>query len=164
MLMKNKSIQHKRFLITTILIVIALGVMDIVSFLTEPVHHEDKVSVVLGRGPANVVDEVVTELPKRVTADFNCAQDYQNIEVDGSRIRLKSNSCENFRTSDLTITNKSNGYTASIFQMKNNEFTTDFIDLKYGENQVEVKMKDAAGYEKTHSLTVHRRAPASASK
>ena len=170
MLMKKKQAiqhnrQHRKFLSVTILVVLMFGAMDMISLLAEPVYLDDGMTVAFDRKPASIdAEEVLEESPKNAIADFSCIENSQKLEVDGGRVRIRSNSCESFKISDFAITNVSNGYTASVFPIKNNEFTTDFIDLKYGENQVEIKMRTIDGNDTTQSLVVHRRTPASVSK
>jgi hypothetical protein len=52
-----------------------------------------------------------------------------------------------------SVTNKTNGYTASVFN-RENSFTTDYISLSAGKNYIEINYKDEKNQDVTRQLPV----------
>ena len=79
--------------------------------------------------------------------DINCAESAQKFETAKSRFRLRGENCADIKTeiTSTQIRNKSNGYVATVFHKAPNAFTTDFINLSAGENQINIVFETAAG-------------------
>ncbi len=164
--MGRQNPQEQKFLLITTLMVVMLGGPTLLSLFSPNAINsaEDQSVSLVTRIPASAEPLLVANLPKdpvkNVTVQFNCAAVPKNLEVEGSQLRLRSDKCEQVQIPELTIVNKSNGFTASVFPIKELQFTTDFIDLKDGDNQLVITLKDPAGVSTSHFLNVHRRAPA----
>jgi hypothetical protein len=175
---------EKRFLLITSFLVVLIGAPAVLSVVREPValkqvtdsgseSHSPSTnageSTANGqRRPASVPVRSLDVAPRNaihsrsVVMNYDCTQKGGDMEVDGTLLRLKGQdfSCMNDKWTDVSITNHSNGFTASVIFLKKG-FTTDFIDLKEGENNLEIQAKDDKGQLVTKKFTVKRRAIAS---
>ncbi|MNL75426.1 hypothetical protein D3C87_2012290 [compost metagenome] len=61
---------------------------------------------------------------------------------------------KNFNSENVEIINRSNGYTASIFDSGKNKYQTDLIQLVQGENEITVRYQDASGKTQEEVLKV----------
>lgn len=77
-------------------------------------------------------------------------------EIDGTHLRLKG--LLRGAKPDA-ITNRTNGFTAAVFA-SGDSYSTDFIELKEGPNEITVQTQDSKGRKITKTLQVTR-APAS---
>ena len=174
-------VQEKRFLLITSFLLILIGAPAVWSVVREPMVAGTAVALkdeaadgFSARAPASVSSSAPKAMAtaivvknrkaiysKSVVLNYDCKQ-VQSTEVDGNLLRLKGmdDSCLNESWKDISITNNSNGFTASVIFLKKG-FTTDFIDLKEGENQLEIHAKDEHGLAVTKKITVKRRAIAS---
>ncbi|MGZ5280542.1 MAG: hypothetical protein ACXWC9_11390, partial [Pseudobdellovibrionaceae bacterium] len=116
-------------------------------------HVQTKAKVV--HSPRNAIHS------RSVVMNYDCNQT-GNMEVDGTLLRLKGqdSTCLSDKWTNISITNHSNGFTASVIFLKKG-FTTDFIDLKEGDNNLEIQAKDDKGQAITKKITVKRRSIAS---
>lgn len=82
-----------------------------------------------------------------ITFDISCAKASAiNISAEGSYIQLKGRDCsKGTAKKPMTITNKTNGFQASIFGLNKNEYQTDLIQLKKGDNQISIQFESADG-------------------
>jgi hypothetical protein len=98
---------------------------------------------------------------KSVVMNYDCKK-VSDVEVDGTLLRLKGQdtACMSETWTDISITNHTNGFTASVIFLKKG-FTTDFIDLNEGENQLEIQAKDDKGQKVSQRIKVKRRSIAS---
>jgi hypothetical protein len=149
----------------TFCLLILLGGPTVYSVIQEPVGESQPTDVT--RGPANVNPAVrqtkgshkgITS--RSIVLDFSCEQKNLVQDVDGTLLRLRGTSCLKDNWKDLTVTNQTNGFTASIIYLKNKGFTTDFIDLKEGVNELNIQATDEKGQSVSQKLRV-RRLPAS---
>jgi hypothetical protein len=163
--------QEKRFLSMTAILIVLLGVPAVWSVVREPqtvTVKESSVGAETRRQPASVVTAQPTAQFRRnaihsksVVLDYDCKHK-PNMEVDGTLLRLKgaNSSCLSDKWTEVSVTNHSNGFTASVIFLKNG-FTTDFIDLKEGDNDLEIHAKDDKGQAVSQKITVKRRSIAS---
>lgn len=91
-----------------------------------------------------------------ISFDVSCAKGKSfTFNAQGSYIQLKGRDCTKTTSKKpMTITNKSNGFQASIFEVSKNEYQTDLIQLQNGENQISVKFESAAGKSEEQVLQV----------
>ena len=159
--MGNQGFHEKNFFLLTAVIVLMLGFPTLSSLVSEPIGKSEVtvVSEASSRGPASASVDPLTK-PSSVTVEVDCGSMPQNLVVEGSHLRLKSSHCRDLDVIGLSVVNKSNGFTASIFPTKDNQFTTDFMDLAEGNNSFELKLRDSSGQEKTHEIKIQKRAPA----
>lgn len=161
--MGHQNYHEKNFFLLTAVIVVMLGLPTLTSILSEPINKSEVtlVSDYSNRGPASALPSSEGEAANSVTMNMSCGSLPSSYDVVGAHLRIKSTGCKDLDISKLSIVNKSNGFTASIFPTKDNQFTTDYMDLTEGENAIEVTLRELSGIEKTHSIKIQKRAPAS---
>lgn len=164
-----------RFLISTFFIVATLAVPTLASILSGP---EDVPALALRpqeqktRQPASlpslaanrasvIVQDSHKELSrmfdnKLVSFDLSCAKaSVVDYKIEGTYFQLKGKDCgKGSENSKVSITNKTNGFTASVFFTSGKEYQTDLIQLKDGENQIVIQYQDALGHQEEHVLNV----------
>lgn len=137
-------------------ILIVLGVL--VAGLAFPAYQtlagvpvvEDVVAVVmpLDRAPASVPKEPLLHTEQ---VDFGCSKQLGAIKAQGSFLQMKGLLC---RGKDLVIVNKSNGFTASVFELGDGRYQTDMIQLRQGENELHIRYQNQKGQEQEHKVQV----------
>ncbi len=164
--------RERRFLMLTLGLIILVGAPAVFSMIQEPnkTRHSAEMSSISSRSPASISQrEPVKSEPtgrnaikaKSITVDFDCSKKRNpNQEIDGNLLRLKSSACLNDKMKNISIVNKTNGFTAAVIFVKQG-FTTDFIDLAEGENILAIRGIDERGQSFEQVLNVKRRAPAS---
>jgi hypothetical protein len=165
--MKQRSPREKtesQFLMITGTLVVLIGGPAFYSLMKEPVAETAKIVRAESRTPASYAGKE-TEKAATSSADksaavvhINCDQKVALDEVQAAYVRLTGLPCK--QVEDLKITNRTNGFTASVIFKKDNLFTTDFIDLKEGENDLEVVSYLGDGSKTTKKFKVNRRMPA----
>ena len=162
--------KEQKFLLFTLILLILVGGPAVYSVVNEPTIKlnltatDSKI-----RQPASVKQEIPAQdnnrrnviKAKSVTIEVGCDNREQAQETDGTLLRLKSD-CWKSGDTGLSITNKSNGFTAAVIETQAHTFTTDYIDLQEGENRLEIKGINKQGQAIQKVMTVHRRLPASA--
>ncbi len=92
------------------------------------------------RSPAGVelVDDKspAYQFSKSQTLVVKCDQLGKIEQLNGAHLRLLGNDC--FNSTQITVKNITNGFTASVIPLRVNKYTTDFIDLNEGENVIEI--------------------------
>ena len=167
--MKNSALSEKlqakiesKFLTITGVLVALLGAPAFISLLKEPTKA-DVVLVNSSRAPASVVDtNIETEpAPSSQTSlvKYDCKSTATTSELRSNFVRFSGVPCLN--TKDIEITNTTNGFSASVIFTKNQKFTTDFIELKEGENNLEITTTQNDGAKTSKIFKVLRRMPAS---
>jgi hypothetical protein len=91
-----------------------------------------------------------------ISYDFSCAKTKTtDFKVDGAFLQLRGKDCKkNSQSPKLSITNKSNGFTASVFLLSAKEYQTDLIQLREGDNQISIEYKMPSGQVEEHILNV----------
>lgn len=91
-----------------------------------------------------------------VSYDFACAKlKPTDFHVEGGYLQLKGKDCnKGSRGPKLSITNKSNGFTAAVFMLNEKEYQTDLIQLQEGENQISIQYQSPSGRIEEHVLKV----------
>lgn len=157
---------QRYYLLTTLFLIVLIGAPAVYSMIQEPEVVTVRSSA---RSPASAGMRIPIEAEivrrnaikaKSVTLDFECTKKKWSHETDGNLVRLKTEGCMNDQWQQVSVTNQTNGFTASVIFMKEG-FTTDFIDLSEGENVVAVSGINEKGHKVEHLLTITRRAPAS---
>lgn len=164
--------REQRFLILTFVVVALVGGPAVYSVMREPaLRLQTELKVPVNRKPAQVShaeisNEVSEQTPrnaikaKSVTLEMGCQRENQTQETDGTLLRLKSD-CWKESAQKISVINKTNGFTAAVIETKSKGFTTDFIDLKEGDNNLEISGTDGAGLPILKLVIVKRRLPAS---
>jgi hypothetical protein len=155
-----------RFLITT---VGALGLCSMTLLLTDPPNAESE--NVLSAVPSlftmnssimaasrNVASNDESHaLTKETLFELKCDDGEPRLETANPRFRLKGEACASGDSALLKtqVQNKSNGYVATVFHRTPTSFTTDYINLSEGQNEIDVRFETDKGMvEKT--ITVVR--------
>jgi len=154
-----------RFILVSLSILVVIGIPAAYSLVQDPTQKMTEVESSGSRQPASTVEAAAGEVRNSakahsVTLDWNCQAQATSEEVDGTHLRLKGHLCGQQKTDSFSIVNQSNGYTAAVILTKNQEFTTDFIELKDGDNQFQIAYLDAKGNKEIHHLTIKKRMPA----
>lgn len=160
--------KEQKFLLCTLGLLILVGAPAVYSVVKPPTVSMAVAIKNDNRKPASKEPGSVAEenrhrnaiKAKSVTIEVGCENGDQTQETDGTLLRLKAE-CWKQGSEDVVITNKTNGFTASVIETKTKGFTTDFIDLQEGENRLEITAKNAQGKAIQKVMTVHRRLPAS---
>jgi len=80
------------------------------------------------------------------------------VATTANQIQLKAKSCDKLaELKILSVTNKTNGYSATIFQQDATTIATDYITLDRGENLLTFAQQTATGVERSFDLTVLRK-------
>ena len=148
-----------QFIWVLIALVILFGIPMVSSFQAD--HHEVAATVALAekeapRAPASSSAPPISTSEKIATLKLNCKDKSPSQEVSSNYLRIFGDLCGPDSES-VEITNSSNGFQASIFMSENESFSTDFIDLKEGENQLQVNFLDGAGHKSMKILHIYRK-------
>lgn len=158
------------------MVVCLLGFVSIMSLINEPLPTEDYdfASIEPGqsspqRQVASVLDSahaVVTPEPVVEVVEIDCAQENQTLETSSARIRVRGDSClkkssalaaDTTNTEESTqVRNISNGFVATIFRRAPASYTTDYINLSEGKNELEIVFKVGETVS-TKKITVSRK-------
>lgn len=110
---------------------------------------EEVVSVVIPeRGPASLPPTPTLHFE---SVDVGCKKVLPAIKANGHYLQMKGQFC---RGKNLVIVNKSNGYTASVFELNQDRYQTDMIQLKKGENELQIRYQDHRGQMKEYKMRV----------
>lgn len=96
--------------------------------------------------PSSVV-EVKPALASFTAYDLSCTKkSVSELTVSGPYVQFQGRNClKNFKSGDVEIVNKSNGYTASIFASGSDKYQTDLIQLQQGENEIAIRYRESSG-------------------
>ena len=112
------------------------------------------------RHPASVAPQVMKEQKPRThfqTVDLKCTKKIPSpTNVVGSFIQFQGKNClNNFKDGDVEIINKSNGFTASIFLRGGDQYQTDLIQLKQGDNEIAIRYRETSGKSVEEIIRIH---------
>jgi hypothetical protein len=145
--MDRKSAERK-FLVVSSVIVALLGVKTFFSLVEEPMYVEK------ARKPAAVTAKVQSPKPvdlaeaanQWVNLNFNCKkEDKKEYAVRGAFLQIRGKGCGREHQGQISIINKSNGYTASVFSASGEDFQTDLIQLVEGQNDILIQYSNSQG-------------------
>lgn len=88
--------------------------------------------------------------------DLNCAKtQYPPVRVAGAFLQLQGKNCgPSLKDGDVEIINRSNGFTASVFPKGVNQYQTDLIQLKEGDNEIVIRYRRSTGQSVEETLRV----------
>lgn len=89
--------------------------------------------------------------------NWNCDSRAENERsIQSSFLRFKGRACGGLRISDdqLSVTNETNGFTASVFAKGKADYETDLIQLREGPNRIRLQYVNSAGRRIESFLTV----------
>ncbi len=158
--MRVRSAETK-FLIVSFIAVILLGIKTVASIVEDPQVDSKAFN---RRQPSSVTkSEREIDLEKNLSASpvtasfhFNCLKNLQKeVTVKGSYLQIRGKDCTKAGQGDqLSIVNKSNGYTAAVFKTGRDEFQTDLIQLIDGQNQILIQFQNSSGKKFQHEVVV----------
>lgn len=75
------------------------------------------------------------------------------------QVRIKAKFCDGktSASNESSIVNRTNGYVATLFNLERGEFTSDYISLAEGQNQIIFQISDEQGSRSTADVTIFRR-------
>lgn len=94
--------------------------------------------------------------------EVKCDSDQQSLETSVLRMRIKGANCLGDATKNTWIKNNSNGFVATVFHKPDFSFTTDYINLTEGKNEITVAFETNQGVTKKNLVVT--RAPSSIKK
>lgn len=151
-----------KFLLLTAFVVTLLGVQAV----RDAVAQEEELFIssreqVASRAPSAVGPvslRPITPSLREAMIEWNweCrAAAVSEAKVKGGHLRLKGKSCATgFSPDRLSITNETNGFTASVFDKGRQEYETDLIQLRQGDNRIRVQYVNSSGKTVEKILTV----------
>ena len=149
--MRFRSAETK-FIFISFVVVFLLGIKTVASLIDQPLADS---GVSFRRQPASVVKsnqptELEKHLPRSPAAanlDFNCLKDSpKELIVKAAYLQIRGKGCAKAVQGDqVSIVNKSNGYTAAVFPMGQEGFQTDLIQLIEGQNQILIQYQNSNG-------------------
>lgn len=88
--------------------------------------------------------------------DLNCKKSAtSSFKVVGAFLQFQGKNCgPSLKDGDVEIINKSNGFTASVFTKGSNQYQTDLIQLKEGDNQILIRYRPSTGQPVEQTMTV----------
>lgn len=155
-----------RFLLISFSILAIIGVPAAYSLVQDPTTGTASEVTSTGRGPASVTEVASTGVKnsakaRSVTLDWDCGKKSAEQQVDGTHLRLKGHLCNLQKSESFSVINETNGYTAAVILTNDKQFTTDFIELKDGDNNFQIAFFDQDGNKEIRHLTIKKRMPAS---
>jgi hypothetical protein len=109
----------------------------LLSIVKEPTAttESSQALVAPSRGLASV-ENVVPESKTIGLSDvvIDCSKKTEALEVSSKRVRFLGKNCDLKSQQDVSLVNNSNGFSASFIFNLRESFTTDFVDVKAGEN------------------------------
>lgn len=145
---------ERNFIFVTLALVLALGGQTVSSLLHEDVSEKSVASAAVGpakdsREPASLghAKPLKTSLSQMLDLDLSCSKKMKaTFSVSGNYFQLKGKNClKNFKQEQIQIVNQSNGFTASVFAFGHNQYQTDMIQLREGENEIKIRHQSASG-------------------
>lgn len=167
--MKRPSSQ-RHFILITLSLVCFLGGFAVHSLLRQPQNVDARLALVTSpqRQPSSISEDAVVKSQTAAISgksiSLSVACDIKNLgSTEGAHLRLLGQTCQVGRKklTEVSIKNLSNGFTAELIDLKEKGYTTDYIDLVVGENQLLVQRKDQSGEVFEQRINIQRQ-PASA--
>jgi hypothetical protein len=100
----------------------------------------------------------LTNVKKEISKNLDCLGADAEIKTSEELIIITGANCGKFK--NIKITNLSNGFTASVFELSEKQYKTDLIPLTIGANKISVEYqiiaKKQQTLEKKSEFTIHR--------
>ncbi|MBX2988507.1 MAG: hypothetical protein KF802_11485 [Bdellovibrionaceae bacterium] len=153
-----------KFLLLTAFVVLLLGVQTV----SDAVGEEDNAFDLAARQAES--ERAPASLPEfmprpsgasfrdaLLELDWSCPKSpATEVRIKGGQLRLHGKSCaEGFSAERLSITNETNGFTASVFDKGRHEYETDLIQLREGANKIRLQYMNSSGKTVEKILTVN---------
>jgi hypothetical protein len=157
--MFKRAASEIQFIAITFILVVLLGARTFASLTDEgdvELAQDSKVAAAASkepnaRTPASLPPTTVapqkvdSSLHQSADVNLNCAKKKANaLEIHAGYVQFKGKSCApGVRMGEIQIVNKSNGYTASVFDRGSDKYQTDLIQLQPGENEISIRYENA---------------------
>lgn len=100
--------------------------------------------------PSKIADSSLAGIaPKVMEIDCSDIAERPPVTLKTNHIRLKTKGCK-----PLSIFNQDNGFEATLFELGENKYSTDYISLAEGENQLVILRDEGDDYPIAISLSV----------
>ncbi len=142
--LKKDRTELKFFAILTALVV-GLGAQAIDSL---NLNNNNSISAKNSRLPASIdaieqrtnINETTNNknLSRPYTLEWDCVSTFEPLQVSATHLRLHGVNCASL-PENLQVINSTNRFTATVIK-QNKSFTTDFIDLRVGENLIDITL------------------------
>ncbi len=158
---KQSRNQEVKFLAGTFVFALALlgfsskGILEPLEAGHSPSGNRRPAGTATGPQSAGGAAETDAGSGQLATLDWNCAESKETPKLKGTHVRLKSKYCDKTESPSVKIINQKNGYTAAVF-LAAKGFSTDFIDLDDGENQLLIEWKNPKGQKVQREFKVFR--------
>lgn len=154
--MLKRQPSDTQFLFITLILVLLMGIPTFHTLTAkEEISEEQLVGVVTPvnqqRSPSSIPAVSTVPVARAISQfthyDVSCAKKaLSKLDVTGSYVQFQGKNClKNFKTGDIEIVNKSNGYTASIFNSGSDKYQTDLIQLQKGDNEIAIRYRERSG-------------------
>lgn len=132
-----------QFIILTLILVIFMAVPTYYTIANEPMPLSNPARSIAAIREVEVDAEKVT---MTMLHDFACATPKtKSLSVQGGFVQLSGKLCKSRAPGDVTIVNKQNGFTASVFEKGQDQYQTDFIQLQSGTNEIHIRYSNSKG-------------------
>lgn len=140
-----------------------MGLAVYISIATMKPSIEPQIETIATRVPAGFsaspgsIEKLVKEHERMATLQLNCqtADSSNPWQVTASLVRLSGRGCVK-KGASADVINHTNGRVATIFPLEEDGFTTDYMDLSVGENNVSITMKAEDGSQKVTAVKIIR--------
>lgn len=111
----------------------------------------------LGRSLASVAGPATQAAVQgvRQVATLAVGCDEEKLKVNSQHVRLRGKSCQT-STHSISVKNSTNGYSATVFSQEGSGFTTDYLAMAPGENQIVIEEVATTGEKKSHTVVIQR--------
>lgn len=153
--MFKRAASEFQFIAITFILVVLLGARTFASLTDSDMTITEDVKVTsvapeTERKPASipqtsVAPQKISSLHQSADLDLNCSKKKDgNLSVHAGYVQFKGKSCvRGGAVSSIQIVNKSNGYTASVFDRGSDKYQTDLIQLQPGENEILIRYENS---------------------
>lgn len=150
----------------TSFIVLLFALFILIPMFTSNPFEEQGFDEPMGRAPAGVVSfhgettSLGPEDREMVTLDLECVKDgkLKAISSRARQVRVVGKWCHSYidKLEGSSIINRANGVNATMFHLKKGQFTSDYISLVPGENNIMVQLQASEDSKSLTELVVVR--------
>jgi hypothetical protein len=142
-----------------VFLVMSLSIVNAGAFrdLYNEAMNSNKVKV--SRAPAAIPSQVQIQKQnlKEALIEINCGRKLaQEMRVNSPWAQIKGRYCKPSKSKLVEIKNESNGFTASVFDMGENHYKTDLIQLSAGSNEIRIRSHLPDGSTEEQTVTIDR--------
>ncbi len=140
-----------------------MGLAVYISLVSLKPATEAQIETIATRIPAGFsaapgsIEKLVKEHERMATLQLNCenTDSASPWQVTASLVRLSGRGCVK-KGASADVVNHTNGRVATIFPLEEDGFTTDYMDLSIGENNVSITTQSEDGTQKVTAVKIIR--------